>query len=186
MLAATAVPWPSTAIAQGSNRERRIKAAFLYNFGRYVTWPASSSGGEKDPFVIGVLGIDHLGGALDAVAAAKKVHGREIVIRRFKSLDEYTACHILLVTKDMALVEQLRAIRRLGRSPVLLVGETPGFAYRGGHINFYIEANNIRFEINNEAAKRAQLKIGAQLLRLKREPRDENRAAWEEARRKLQ
>ena len=154
----------STALAQEDiSREYTIKAAYLYNFGRYVTWPEGAFSEADTPFVIGVLGTDPFGEVLDTIAAEKKIEGRRIEVRRFASLDQYTPCHILFVNHSVDPEEQLDVIRRLGDSPVLLVGETPAFAERGGVMNFFVEENKVRFEINPLAAERAQLKISAKL-----------------------
>lgn len=148
------------------SREYTIKAAYLYNFARYVRWPAGTFRNEQDPFVIGVLGTDPLGNDLDRIARTKKIDGRRIVIRRFDSLDKYSPCHVLFVPRSVEPKRQIEAIGRLRKSPVLLVGETPGFAERGGTINFFIRQNKVRFEINQKAAKRGGLKISAKLLNL--------------------
>ena len=146
------------------SREYTIKAAYLYNFSRYVRWPDRSFR-EGDPFVIGVLGTDPFGSNLERIAAAKNVDGRKISIRRFASLDKMTTCHVLFVAASLDPKKQREAIRTLGSSPVLLVGETPGFAKAGGAINFYVEANRTRFEINLDAARRARLEISSKLAR---------------------
>lgn len=186
MLAAVLAAWPCQSCGQGISREYTIKAAYLQNFGHYVRRPAGSFRAEDSPLVIGVLGVDPVVGNLDALAADRRIDGRRIEVRRLASLQQYTACHILFIPRTTGLVEQLRAIRRWGDSPVLLVGETPGFAYRGGVINFFVEGNNVRFEINQQAARRGQLMISAKLSRLGVAPRDHWSQAWEEVARQLQ
>jgi len=158
-----------------SSREYTIKAAYLYNFGRYVTWPKEYFPTAQSPFVIGVLGKDPFGDALDSIAAGKRVGGRRIVVRRFASLGEYEFCHILFVPRSTDPQEQVDTIVRLRSARVLLVGETPGFARRGGSINFFVERNKTRFEINQEAAEREKLKISAKLLSLAKLVRTDNK-----------
>jgi len=165
LVATVAVSWPLPSAAQELNREYPIKAAYLYNFGRYVRWPAGSFR-NNGRFIVGVLGADPFGGSLSTIAANKKVDGRNMTVRRFASLDEYTPCHILFIARSIDPKEQRKAIKTLGKSPVLLVGETPGFAEWGGVINFFVQANKIRFEINRDAERRAQLHISAQLFPL--------------------
>jgi hypothetical protein len=150
----------------GINREYTIKAAYLYNFARYVQWPANAFRDNQDPFVIGVLGSDPLGDDLDRIAQAKQVEARKIVVYRFPSPDKYRPCHILFVPRSVEPRQQIETIGRLRNSPVLLIGETPGFAERGGTVNFFIEQNRVRFEINQKAGQRANLKISAKLLSL--------------------
>jgi hypothetical protein len=150
------------------NREYAIKAAYLYQFGRYVQWPAKSFSGDSDPLVIGVLGVDPFGGILEEIARTKRIEGRPIAVRRFASMAEYTPCHILFVNASVSPEQKAAAIDRAQKMPVLLVGEEPGFAERGGTVNFFLDENKIRFEINIEIAKQDQLKISSKLLSLAR------------------
>lgn len=148
------------------NREYAIKAAYLYNFGHYIQWPTDSFADESSPFVIGILGEDPFGDVLDEIARDKKIGGRRIVIRRFANLADYKPCHILFVASSAGVTNELPAIQKEQDYPVLLVGESPDFAKQGGAINFFIEANRVRFEVNTEVAKREQLKISSKLLRI--------------------
>jgi hypothetical protein len=148
-------------------QEYNVKAAYLYSFGRYVAWPEESiSGGE--PFTIGVLGSDPFGGALDRIAERKQVFGKRIVIRRFQDVDDYQPCHILFVPKTVSAQEQTSVMERIGQQPVLLAGEIPGFAERGGTVNFFLSGGTVRFEINVDAVKQRGLRVDAKLLSLAR------------------
>jgi hypothetical protein len=148
------------------NREYAIKAAYLYQFGRYVQWPADSFANAQAPLVIGVLGTDPFGNILEEIARTKRIEGRPIVIRRFATVAEYTACHILFVTASVSPEQKAAAIQKVQGTPTLVVGEEPGFAEHGGTVNFFLEENKIRFEINTEVAKQDQLKISSKLLSL--------------------
>lgn len=148
------------------NREYAIKAAYLYQFGHYIQWPADSFAQEQSPFVIGVLGADPFGDALDEIARDKKISGRPIEVVRLASPADYKPCHILFITSSAAAEDQISVIQKSQKNPVLLVGESPGFAQQGGTINFFIEGNRVRFEVNMEVAKREQLKISSKLLNL--------------------
>ncbi|MHB1036927.1 MAG: YfiR family protein [Pirellulales bacterium] len=165
-----AEPDESRVFAQGEatdvDREYTIKAAYLYNFGRYVEWPEQAFRENADAFVIGVLGTDPFGAVLDEIAASKKIAGRKIVTRRFNSMTQYVPCHILFVSASASPEEKAAAIRKSRESHVLLVGEAPGFALNGGIVNFFVEQNRVRFEINAEAAKREDLKVSSKLLSL--------------------
>jgi len=147
-------------------QEYNVKVAYLYSFGRYVEWPAESFQDDGGVFVIGVLGDDPFHGALDRIAKAKKIQGRQIAVRRFESMDDYEPCHILFVSKTASAEQEAKAIRALQKTHVLLAGEVPGFAVRGGTINFYVARNTVRFEVNVQAAKQQQLVINAKLLSL--------------------
>jgi hypothetical protein len=150
----------------GVNREYTIKAAYLYNFSSYVQWPAEAFPTSDTPLVIGVLGTDPFGEILNEIVRTKKVAGRPIVARRFASMAVYAPCHVLFVPSSTSADETAAAIRKTHGSPVLLVGENPGFAAEGGNVNFFIEENKVRFEINVDAARRRQLKISSKLLGL--------------------
>lgn len=148
------------------NREYAIKAAYLYQFGRYVQWPPESFDSPQAPLIIGILGPDPFGGILDEIVRTKRLDGRPLVMRQFTSMADYSPCHILFVTAAVAGEQKIAAIQKNQGKPVLLVGETPGFAERGGTINFFVEENRIRFEINTDAARQSQLKISSKLLSL--------------------
>lgn len=159
------------ASAQGEgmiSREYPLKALFLFNFGSYIEWPADAFPNQNYPFVIGVLGHAPLEDHLADIAASKRIHGRQVVVRRFASIDQMEPCHILFVARDVPVPQQHQAVQRLRGSHTLLVGETQVFAQYGGSVNFFVDANKIRFEINLDAAKAHQLRISAKLLALAR------------------
>jgi hypothetical protein len=145
--------------AAAATREYQIKAAFIYNFVKYVDWP-----GDKKTLTIGVLGRNPFGSALDALSG-KTVNDRTLTVRRIANVQEARAVDVLFVSSSES--EHVRQIIEALRSqPVLTVGEVGGFAQNGGVINFTNEGNKVRFEINPDAAERARLKISSQLLRL--------------------
>ncbi len=150
------------------NREYPLKALFLYNFGGYVEWPDAAFAGSDQPFVIGVLGDAPLESMLSDIAATKSIAGRRIQVKRFASPETVGPCHILFVSRSVNARQSRQVIERLQGLPVLTVGENSGFARQGGCVNFYIEANKIRFEVNLQAAKQQHLRISAKLLALAR------------------
>lgn len=159
------------------DRQHPIKAAFLYHFTRYMTWPDATFENAQTPFVIGVLGPNRIGGELDKIARAKTVNGRRIVIRRFGAAGDYTACQILFVSGggDGALTEAIRkraddAIKLTGGKPVLVVGENTGLERRGVAVNFFVDEqeNRIKFYLHQDVLKQSGLSVSAQLLRLEK------------------
>jgi hypothetical protein len=147
--------------------EYTLKAAFLYNFGRYVQWPAGALGEASDPFVIGVVGEDSFAGELDKIAAKRTIQERRISVRRFASVEDYRQpCHILFVSRSLTGDEQAALLAKTEGKPVFVVGETPGLAERGATANFFVDGDHIRFELNVDAARRAQLRMDAKLLSL--------------------
>jgi hypothetical protein len=165
------VPTMSFSQAQNADpsdigREYAIKAAYLYNFAKYVEWPVEAFANGSSPFVIGVLGKDPFGVNLDEIANTKKLEGRKIEIKRFASMNEYSPCHILFVPAAADAKLKETAAKKADNSMTLLVGEEAGFAEKGAVVNFFMESNRIRFEINPATAKRDKLKISSKLLSL--------------------
>lgn len=149
-----------------TRREYNVKAAMLYGFGRYITWPQAAYENKNSPFVIGVLGEYPFGEALDTIAARKTLQGRRIQIRRLRNAGGCPDCQILFVTQSVSSEVELDAIRECSNQYVLLVGESPDFARRGGIINFFLHGDTVRFEFNTEIAQKMQLALNAKLYSL--------------------
>jgi YfiR/HmsC-like len=164
--------WTSTADAQAGDAadssEYLIKAGFIYNFAKFVEWPAAAFSQADSPIVIGVLGTDPFGNILDRIVEDKKVGARGFVVKRFKwgkDLRDLKDCKILFVsTSEKAHIDEI--VQSVKGLPILTVGETPGFAERGGVIRFTLEDNRVRFEVNVDAAHQADLNISSRLLTL--------------------
>lgn len=153
--------------------EHQVKAAFLYNFARFVEWPADTPAGEG-AFVIGILGPDDTSRALEATVQGKSVGGKTIQVRPVKTQDEAARCHMLFVGSETP--ERLRPVLRAVRgSAVLTVGDSEAFAREGGIVNFVMQDHHVRFAVNTDAAERAGLKISSKLLQLAIIVRDDNR-----------
>ena len=144
--------------------EYQMKAAFLYNFAKYVDWPVSVLP-EHAPLVFGVYGDDPFDGALQTIIHDKVISGHGMIVRHITSLRDVTNCHVLFISKSESrhLEEITTALR--GR-PILTVSDTEGFKRQGGMIGLIKADNNIRFEINREAAAREGLLLSSKLLRL--------------------
>ena len=154
----------STVQAQSSG-EYQVKAAFLYNFAKFVDWPGDSFGNSNAPLVIGVIGDDPFGGALDQAINGKTINGRTLVVRRLRWGQDLRSCHILFISSsERQRLPQI--IQSLRGASVLTVGDMGQFNQQGGIINFILEANKVRFEINSRAADQARLKISSKLLSL--------------------
>jgi hypothetical protein len=156
---------PEPAPPASTPTEYEVKAAFLYNFARFVEWPPETGHDPGAPFVIAILGRDPFGPVLDETVAGKTVAGRPIEVHRVPRVDEARDAQIVFVSPseraNMAAI--LKALERPG---VLTVGDTDGFAVRGGAINFTVQARRVRFEINPAVAEQAGLKMSSQLLKL--------------------
>lgn len=146
--------------------EYQMKAAFLYNFMKFVEWPGQSSRDTNSPVVIGVLGEDPFGKDLEAVIEGKRINDRPVGIQRFPPGSSPNLCDVLFIAaSERRRLPQL--LRSLQNRATLTVGdEIDGFCQMEGMINFVKEAKKVRFQINNKAAERQGLKISSKLLRL--------------------
>lgn len=149
--------------ATAISREYQIKAAFLFNFTKFVEWPPKTFPDESSPIVIGVLGRNPFGGELDKIANGRTVNGRAVQVRLISTASEVFGVQVLFVPAGEE--SRLRA-SAWRNAPVVVVGESNSFAALGGLITFTREADKVRFSINLESADRAGLKISAQLLKL--------------------
>jgi hypothetical protein len=151
-----------------ANREYRIKAAYLYQFGRYVEWPAKAFANPSSPFVIGVLEQDPLLPDLEQIAKIKKIQDRPIQIRRFASPGDIRACNILYLPASLSSEKLVEVIRRISGKSTLLVGDAGDILNVGGVMQFAVEDNKIRVLISRKAAEREGLTISAKLLQVAR------------------
>lgn len=166
LLAAALLTGPQTGWPAPTVGEYDVKAAFLYNFTKFVDWPSSVFANDRDTLTVCVLGDDPFRGSLQRVAG-EDVEGRQLIVLRARSdfLSRPGGCQILFISRSEAqrLSQVLAAVRD---HPVLTVSDTEGFLEQGGIINFVLQGSKIRFEINQESAERAGLKISSKLLRL--------------------
>lgn len=149
--------------AQGPTLEYQVKAAYIYNFTKYVEWPSGALG--TGPLTICIAGRNPFGVALDDIVRDERIDNRPVAVHVI--LEPDPACHVVFVPDGAATPAYLRAAQ--GR-PVLTIGEMPGFIAMGGIVNFVRDRDNVRFEINPEAAERANLRISSRVMRLARPP----------------
>jgi len=145
--------------------EYEIKAAFLYNFVKFVEWPNEVLP-ETSDITVCVLGGEPSVEPLESIHG-KTVRGRRLSVRRIRALKDVESCHVLFISSS----EESRlpqVMQNLHGSSVLTVGEMERFIASGGIINFVVERNKVRFEINPTSAERARLKLSSQLLSLAR------------------
>jgi hypothetical protein len=164
-----------------ASREYQIKAAFLYNFIKFVDWPNETSNSDK-PIIIGIIGKNPFGSAFEPMKD-KPAKERKVVVKEFKGLDELEkssqmdksgkhpqiedirGCNLLFICSSEK--EKLKeTIDLLKDCSILTVADMQGFLEAGGIVNFVIDENKIGFEINTAAAKQAKLEIRSNLLRL--------------------
>jgi uncharacterized protein DUF4154 len=166
ILAVLSIPTASSSATARSpvTQEYDLKAAFLFNFARFVEWPADAFAAATTPIVIGVLGNDPFGASLDTLVAGETVRNRPLLVRRYRSVESVDACHVLFISASEA--GQLDHIARvIGRRSILTVGETKDFAARAGIVGFELAQRRLRLRINLAAATDARLTISSKLLR---------------------
>ena len=152
--------------AQPAPDEAQVKAAFVYNFAKFVEWPDDAAS-HAGPMVVGVLGDAKLKATIDRTLRGKTVRGRAFEVRHFTSPESIALCHILFVAVRDAEGAQ-RVLHVTQDSPTLTIGELRGFSDWGGVIELILVDNQFRFEINAGTARRGGLKVGSRLLRLAR------------------
>ena len=151
--------------AQSQPTEYQIKAAFLFNFAKFIEWPPNAFPKTNSPIVIGVLGKNVFGTDLKTTIRDKTVNNRRFQFEEYTSVAQATNCQILFISPSEK--DNLPGIiEGLHNASVLTVSETDEFIQAGGMINFILQDNKVRFQISDDAAKKAGLKISAKLLTL--------------------
>jgi hypothetical protein len=150
-----------------SNRpsEYQVKAAYIYNFGKFVKWPPSSPANQGNSFTICVFDADPFGPVLQSTLAGKTITGKPVLIQRIAKPQEANNCHILFLNS----VEESRLkldLTALAQASVLTVSDINDFSKRGGMIQFILEGDRVRFEINRTNAEGAGLVLASDLLKV--------------------
>ncbi len=143
--------------------EYQIKAAFLFNFAKFVRWPPSAFTDPKASMVIGILGANPFHDDLAQMVRNKTVDDHPLVVKEIHASSDATNCHILFISSSEK-ARLAEVLKDLKGTSVLTVSEMDHFTESGGMINFVVQEAKIRFEINNEAAAGAGLKISSKLL----------------------
>jgi len=158
-LVAWPAPWEGTLEALVVS-EAQVKAAYLYNFANFVQWPVTGDG----PLVIGIAGDDAFAEIVTQFVRGRRVNGREFRTRRLASIDDPAGCQMLYV--GVMRPRDASELMQRVRGPILTVGETAQFLREGGMVRFYLQNNNVRFQIDQKNAEAAGLKVSSQLLAL--------------------
>ena len=155
--------------------EIEVKAAFLYHLAHFIEWPQALLTPSSKPFVICVAGESPVRRALDQLSRDKTVGPHPLHVRQVRANDDVHFCHILFIAasegaKTEAYLDQVRG------SPVLTVGEEPGFCSRGGVIEFLVDAERVRFDISIGGLGKSGLHASSRLLWLTRHSEEPVRA----------
>jgi hypothetical protein len=170
------------------SKEHQIKTAFVYNFIKFIDWPKEKMPDNNEPIEIGILGGKDFIKAFDPVKD-KKVKNKNVLVKYFdyfnkknapfdkdssqwkEQIEKLKECHVLIFCQcssdDSEKIENVNGIvKSLENTPILTVGHTPDFLENGGIINFLIENDKMKFEINLDAAEKDMLTISSNLSRL--------------------
>jgi hypothetical protein len=147
--------------------EYQIKAGFFFNFTRFVDWPETAFVTPTSPILACVAGETPLTDLVTEVAVGKVVNGRAVSIRRVKASDDLRRCNLLFISaaEERRTAEILAGVKK---TSTLTVGEIPAFAQAGGMINFSIQENKVKLELNLDAATGAGLKVNSKLIAVSR------------------
>jgi hypothetical protein len=144
--------------------ENQVQAVFLFNFSRFVEWPAQAFTAPNDPFVIGIVGDDPFGARLDEAVRNEHINGHPLAVRRFRSIADIENCQILFI--DRSEISRLgQILSALDHRSILTVSQADGAAQQGVMIQFATENSRIRLRINVDTARAAGLTISSKLLR---------------------
>src|SRR6185437_1696409 len=157
----------SAARAQRSKpAEYRVKAVYLYDFARFVQWPGDAQAAKpQSAFPVCVLGRDPFGAELQAEINGGSINGQHLELRHIESPERARGCRILFISASED--DRLRGIlSALKSAPLLTVSDMRDFCSRGGMIQFVLQDNRVRFEVNLRATDRAGLTLSSQLLKV--------------------
>jgi hypothetical protein len=156
----------TSAWAQGASLEYAVKATFLYKFAAFVEWPPAAFASPTTPIDLCVALYDPFGGLLEQAAAGQRVGERPIVVRRLAASEPMSDCHILYLGAGAGMEAVAEALATVRGTPVLTVTDAARDPRATGIINFVIENNRVRFEIDDRAAAENGLAISSKLLSL--------------------
>lgn len=152
--------WPAEKSKLG---EYQVKAAYLYNFTKFVEWPASAFASKDSRFVLGVMGKDPFGQALDRTISTNTVNGRGFIIQRIEKEEEAAKCHILFLA-DPTGEAGAALLARLKGNPVLTVVESDSMPQGAGMVRFHLLDESVKFQVNQPAVAEAGLRASSKLL----------------------
>lgn len=164
VLLALSIACPVTDASPPTNHPSQsdIEAVYLFDFGKFVRWPAAST---NDPMRVCVAGPQSFADGLQSVVASEQVNGRTLLVHRVMRGEDPVACSILFIDSS----ERDRASDLLAASagkPILTVSDLPDFLDRGGMIEFLLIANRVRFSVNLTAAAHSNLSLSSELLKV--------------------
>jgi len=139
-----------------------VEAVYLFDFGKFVRWPAGS---DQGPMSLCVAGSPSFSAGLEKVIANENISGRTLEVRQVLRVDDTSHCAILFIdTTERDHAEEL--LQAVADKPTLTVSDLPDFLARGGMIQFQLLEKRVRFSVNLNAATHAHLTISSELLKV--------------------
>jgi hypothetical protein len=142
--------------------EYNLKAAFIYNFTRYIDWKQEP---DENEFVIGIMGASPISDPLGEIVKTETVDNKKIIIKRFNKPADISFCHILFISQNAGVALEEILAKTAGKN-MLIVSEQDGYAEQGTAINFVVVNRKLKFEANVKAINSAGLTASSQLLKL--------------------
>ena len=147
--------------------EDQVKAAYLYNFAKFVEWPAGTFASPSDPIRLCILNSRSFQAQLNKIAGDRQIAGHPVLVIFVQNAKQARGCHELFIYSSQS-QEVLQIIDALRGTSVLTVGETNSFVEQGGMINFMVQGDHVQFQVNQKAALQAGLRMNSQLLSVAR------------------
>ena len=166
LLACLGVFMPTVRAQQAKPSEYKVKAIYLYNFGKFVQWPEARATREQPgPFLICVLGKDPFGSLLESTIKGEDVNGMNLSAKRVSNAADTAGCRILFISSSEA--DRVgKILEELHSKPILTVSDIANFCDRGGMIQFELKEEKVRFAVNMTAAEKAGLTLSSQLVKV--------------------
>jgi len=157
---------PKATAQETVSRAYVIKAGFIYNFTKFILWPAKSNPHKRiHEYKVCVIGENPFGSLLHRLAEKHRLKEHPLEIKLDVSPGEFKECHILFISfSERFNVEKI--IEQVGEWPVLILGDSPGYTERGVDINLLIVENKVTFEINQRGLEEKGFRVSSELLEL--------------------
>ncbi|HEY7790301.1 MAG TPA: YfiR family protein [Vicinamibacterales bacterium] len=159
-----AQPRADAALGAAINLEYQVKAAFIFNFANFTTWPASAFTSPTGPLAICIVGSDPFEGALEQVVSGEHVGSHPLAVEHRRRGASLQGCQMVFVSGDDG--GQVQVVQAAAKAPILTIGETDQFWRDGGMIAFQVDGGHVRFDVNQTAAKHHGLELSSKLLRV--------------------
>ena len=158
---------PYALAAEREPTESQVKAAYLYNFGKFIEWPGPDASQGSSPFRLCVFNDKSFELTLREVVNGKSIGPHPVAVVPVYDPAQGRDCQILFISVGHG-KDALQILQELRNTRVVTVGEMDGFLEAGGTINFVLEDDHVRFQVNEKAASHADLHISSRLLAVAR------------------